>query len=894
MTVDSVAEAVQTDLDVGLTEGEVAERLKRYGPNQLREKPGPTFWQQLLEQFASFLILLLIAAAAISLFIGEILDASVIIAIVIVNATIGVYQERQADQALRALQKMAAGRARVIRGGRVTEIPSYDLVPGDVVLLETGNYVPADIRLVEAVNLQANEASLTGESVPVNKDADTVLDPATPLGDLKNSAFMGTVVTRGRGKGIVTATGMHTQIGEIAEMLQAFEERDTPLQRKLADLGKLLGYAIIAICAIVFIAGVVQGRQLMETFLVAVSLAVAAIPEGLPAVVTIVLAIGLQRMVKRHALIRRLPAVETLGAATTIASDKTGTLTKGEMTVVRVYAAGRELEVTGVGYHPEGAFVQDGKTVDVSADPALRLLLQGAVSCNDAILEPSGEAAGQQTWRIVGDPTEGALLTAGGKSGMWRSDLERAYPRRMEVPFSSERKRMTTVHRNPDGDGLAAFMKGAPDVVLSRCSHILTADGIRTLGEEDRRRILEANDRFAADALRVLGITYRHIPENVDAQDLESFEDDMVFVGLMGMIDPPRPEAREAVQVAREAGIRSVMITGDHKRTAVAVANSLTLLRPDGLALSGEELDNMTDDDLASIVEQVDVYARVSPQHKVRVVEALQKKGHIAAMTGDGVNDAPALKRADIGVAMGITGTDVSKEAAAMILTDDNFASIVAAIEEGRIIYANIRKFVAYLLSANLGEIIVVFGGILAGLPLVLSAIQLLWINLVTDSFPALALGVEKSEPGVMKEPPRPPQEGIIAGPLRYWVALQALLQSGATLAAFVVGLAIYPSRIEIAQTMAFATIVGAELLRALSARSLRRTVFSLGVFSNRAMTGALALSFTLLLVVMYLPPLQSAFNTVPLGGEQWAVVGPLILLPFVGSELAKAVGVFK
>ena len=888
LPADRVAVALETNVNTGLTEGEVLRRLQQFGPNLMREEPEPSFWQLLAQQFTSFLVLLLIAAAIISVLVGEYLDAVVIAAVVILNATIGVIQEQKAGQALRALKKIAAGRARVVRDGRVIEILSQNLVPGDIVLLETGNYVPADVRLIEAVNLEINEAPLTGESVPTQKNASTVLDPATTLGDVTNSAFLGTVVTRGRGKGIVTATGMLTEIGEIAELLQRFEAQVTPLQRNLARLGQVLGYAVIGIAIIVAIAGILQGRPVLETFLVSVSLAVAAIPESLPAVVTIVLAIGLQRMVRRHALIRRLPAVETLGAATVIASDKTGTLTKGEMTVVRLYAAGREVEVTGEGYRPEGSFREDGMIIQPASDPALRLLLLGAVLANDAIIEPSGRSDGRETWRVIGDPTEGALLVAGAKAGLWREELEKSFPREREAPFGSDRKLMSTIHPSAEGQGKVIFVKGAPDVVLSRSTRVQTAEGVREIGPNDKAAIQAVNDRFAARALRVLGVAYRLLSDDEARREPESLERDLTFVGLIGMLDPPRPEVRKAVAVARRAGIRPVMVTGDYKRTALAVAESLDLARPESLALSGEELRRLSDEELDRIVDRVDVYARVSPQDKVRVVEALRRSNQIVAVTGDGVNDAPALKRADIGVAMGIAGTDVAKEAAAMVLTDDNFASIVAAIEEGRIIYANIRKFVGYLLSANLGEVIVIFVGILAGLPLVLQPIQILWVNLVTDSFPALALGLEEAEPGIMEEPPRPPQEGIIVGFLRYWLVFQGLLDATVTLTAFLIGLSLFPGQIAGAQSMAFATLVTTELLRAYSARSLRRPVVSLGILSNRFMIGATVLSFLLLLLVLYLPPLQPAFNTVPLGLNEWLLIIPLALIPFLGSELFK------
>jgi Ca2+-transporting ATPase len=572
LPAEEVAVSLETDIDEGLTEERVVNLLQRYGRNVLREEAGPSFWKLLIDQFTSFLIVLLIGAALISAVIGEYLDAIVIIAIVALNATIGVVQERRASDALRALQKIAAGRAKVIREGRVLEVLSENLVPGDIVLLETGNFVPADLRLVEAVNLQINEASLTGESEAVEKSASVVLDPSTPLGDLANSAFLGTIVTRGRGRGIVIATGMRTEIGEIAEALQTFEEQVTPLQRRLSQLGQILGYAVLAIAVLVLGLGVLQGRPLLETFLVAVSLAVAAIPEGLPAVVTVVLAIGLQRMARRHALIRRLPAVETLGSVTVIASDKTGTLTKGEMTVVRLYVGEREIEVSGEGYRPEGKFRSDGSIVDPAKDAIVKQLLLAAVLTNDAVLEPSGRTNGQRSWRIIGDPTEGALLVVGGKAGLWRKDLDKQFPRRAEVPFSSERKLMTTVHDQPESKERLVFVKGAPIEVLKRSTQMLLDGATRKLTEQDRQTIIAKNDQFASDALRVLGVAYRTLSRSVDAEG-DSIERDLTFVGLIGMIDPPRTEARDAIALARRAGIRPVMITGDYKRTAVANAD---------------------------------------------------------------------------------------------------------------------------------------------------------------------------------------------------------------------------------------------------------------------------------------------------------------------------------
>ncbi len=918
--VEGVAVELGTRLETGLSSEEAQARLEKYGPNELMERPRPGFFKMLMDQFNNFLVIILIVAAVVSLLLGEIIDASAIMAIVALNAVLGVIQESKAEQALAALKKMAAPNAEVIRDGHQITIPARELVPGDIVLLEAGNYVPADMRLVESVNLKIDEASLTGESVPVSKDARVVLDKDIPIGDRKNSAFMGTVVTYGRGKGLVTATGMHTQLGMIAEMLQSYEEEPTPLQQKLDQLGRSLGTACLVISGIIFAFGIVrdtqpmtaltQGflayltaheRDIVELFMTAVSLAIAAVPEGLPAVVTICLALGMQRMVRRHVLIRKLPAVETLGCATVICSDKTGTLTQNEMTVVQGWVNGKLFQVTGEGYNPHGHFSYDGQAFDPRSDPVASLLLTGILLCNDARLERSGEERGEHTWRMVGDPTEGALVVAAAKAGLWREEMEQRFPRVAEIPFDSERKRMTTIHQILDsGSGMwgfgkanphpyVAFVKGAPDIVLGYCDHIVECGEVRPLTEEKRQEILEANQRMARQALRVLGVAYRPLENPPESPSPEQVERHLTFVGLLGMIDPARPEVKEAVQVAKQAGLKSVMVTGDYKDTAVAIAKEIGLLSPGGRVLTGAELEQMDDEEFAAIVEEVDVYARVSPQHKVKIVEAFKAQDHVVAMTGDGVNDAPALKRADIGVAMGITGTDVSKEAADMVVTDDNYASIVAAIEEGRIIYSNIRKFVFYLVSCNVGEILVIFLAMLGGLPVPLKPIQILWVNLVTDGAPALALGLEKGDPDIMKRPPRPTKEPVINKDMQIGILVQAAVMTAAVLMAFIYGLGRFPGNLAGAQTMAFATLAMSELLRASTARSLYYSVFSIGVFSNRWMLLAIATSFLLLLLVMYVPFLQPFFDTVPLGLGDWLVVIPFISMDPIAAELTKA-----
>lgn len=823
----------------------------------------------LLSQFQDFLVLILIGASLISALIGEVTDSVVIILIVVLNATLGVVQEFKANKALEALKKMAAPEAKVIRDGKIIEIPSRELVPGDLVILEAGNYVPADLRLVESVNLKIEEASLTGESVPVEKNAEIVFNNDVPLGDRSNSAFMSTVVTYGRGKGIVVETGMNTEIGLIAEMLESYEEESTPLQKKLAELGKILGIASLAICGIVFILGLIRGVPILEMFMTAVSLAVAAIPEGLPAIVTIVLALGMQRMVKRHSIIKKLHAVETLGSTTVICSDKTGTLTQNEMTAQKVFVNGNVYSISGEGYKTQGEFTLNGKTIDPLADPDLKMLLTIGALCNDAKLEESG-SDGDKTCRIIGDPTEGCLVVGAAKACMCLEELNKSRPRLQEIPFDSDRKRMTTFH--PYEDGYIACIKGAPDVMLNLSNRILKNGEILDLTEADREQILEINHEMASQALRVLAFAFKLENELPNDPKPEEVEKDMIFVGLVGMIDPARPEAKEAIEICKQAGIRPVMITGDYKDTAEAIARDLGMLDETSKVLTGTDLDAMSDEELVAVADQVSVYARVSPVHKLRIVEAIKQNNHIVAMTGDGVNDAPALKKADIGVAMGITGTDVAKETADMILTDDNFASIVAAVEEGRVIYANIRKFIFFLLSCNIAEILIIFVAMLVGLPIPLKPIQLLWLNLLTDAFPALALGMEAKEPDIMEKPPRNPNEPIMDHRMKVQIAIQSIFMTMAVLGVFTFALNT-SSNLQVAQTYAFATLIFSELLRAYTSRSETLSVFKIGVFSNKYMVGGTFISFLLLLLVIYVPALREIFDTVKLSIYDWDII---------------------
>jgi len=917
LSSEEALERLNSAFNQGLSSQEAQRRLAQHGPNELTEAPRPGFWSRLLDQFKNFLVMILIVASVISLLLGDYVEALAIIAIVALNAILGVVQESKAEESLAALKKMAAPEARVIRDGRQVSVPARELVQGDIVLLETGNYVPADVRLLEAVNLKIEEASLTGESEPVQKRSDLVLDREIPLGDRRNTAYMGTLVTYGRGRGVVTGVGMNTQIGLIAQMIQSFETEPTPLQRKLEQLGKTLGIAALAICGLVFLVGVgrflvdpIPGVTLteavLEMFIVAVSLAIAAVPEGLPAVVTICLALGMQRMVRRNALLRRLPAVESLGSATVICSDKTGTLTQNAMTVTRVWTPDAQLVVSGDGYSPEGQFSAGDQVFWPGELPAsVNLLLQVGLLCNDAHIETSGLEEGRRSWRVMGDPTEGALVVAAAKAGFWNDDQHGGVAERAaEIPFDSERKRMTVIcdvrgtalapHQiglNGGGEGgYLALVKGAPDLVLELCSRIYEHGQARPITAADRQRVLETNSALGSDALRVLGAAVRPLPAlpDDDALTAAQVERDLVFVGLAGMIDPPRLEVKPAIATARHAGIKTVMITGDYRNTAVAIAQQIGLLRPGGKALTGAELDAMDDASFTQVVEEIDVYARTSPQHKVRIIEALRQRGHIVAMTGDGVNDAPALKRADIGVAMGITGTDVSKETAAMVLTDDNYASIVSAVEEGRVIYANIRKFVYYLLSCNVGEILVIFLATLAGWPLPLTAIQLLVLNLLTDGAPALALGLEKGDPDIMGRPPRRPEEPVINREMTFGIVIQAIAITVAVLAVFRIGVSWYPDNLQRAQTMAFATLSISELLRAYTARSEHYSVFHIGLWGNRYMQVAVAASLAILLAIIYVPALDPIFNATFLGLSEWLVMLPFIFLPAIVAELTK------
>lgn len=866
------AKELQVDASSGLTKEEAEKRIEKYGHNRLEGGKEKSLIQMILEQLKDFLVIILMIAAVISIFLGEALEGIIILAIVVLNTFLGVYQENKASNALKALKEMASPHAKVLRGGQIIEVPSSDVVPGDIAILEAGDYVPADLRLIESVNLKIDEAALTGESVPVEKDASAVLAEDASLGDRINCGYMGTVITYGRGRGVITETGMQTQMGNIAGMLNDTPDESTPLQKKLDSLGKVLGIVCLAICVVIFLLGLLHGMELFDIFMTSVSLAVAAIPEGLTVVVTVVLAMGMQKMVKCNAIIKRLSAVETLGSTTVICSDKTGTLTQNKMTIQKLYDASGHYNVSGTGYSPEGEITDEAGNVPASFPDRL---IEGALLCNDATYDPANQT-------IVGDPTEAAMVVLAYKHGMKKAEWESRYPRVQEIPFDSDRKLMSTFHKI--GDSITMYTKGAPDELLRRCTRIEEKGVVNPLTDAKREEILGVNQDMAQSALRVIGVAYRTMNE---ADPSPESENDLIFVGLVGMIDPPREEAKAAIDVCKTAGIQVKMITGDHKITASAIGAQLGI--ETDRTVEGREINEMTDEQLRECVKTTNVFARVSPEHKVRLVDAVRANGNIAAMTGDGVNDAPSLKHADIGVAMGITGTDVSKEAADMILTDDNFASIVRAVAEGRTIYANIRKVVGFLLSCNIGEILVIFLAMLTNLPTPLVAIQLLSINLITDAFPAFALGMEKEEPGTMNRKPRDPSEPIVDKKMTVAVLIQSIALALGTLGSFVYGLYVHDS-LDVARTACFLTLVLGELLRAYSARSESTSVFKMKVFENSYLNKCVLVSVLFMIASIYVPFLNPVFSTVALSFDEIIMALVLAFLPMLGGEAAKLV----
>lgn len=866
---EQVQRILQVDPEVGLTAGEAAGRARVYGSNQLAAKPKKPGWLRLAEQFQDLMVVILLGATAISALLGERADAAAILAIVIVNAIMGYVQEARAEASLASLSQLTAPRTTVLRDGELITIRAEELVPGDVVQLESGDRVPADIRLLAATTLATNESPLTGESLPVSKDAAWLGRGPEGPGDRRNMLLMGTAVVRGRGQGIVVATGMATQIGEIAGLIQEADPGATPLQARLEQLGKWLVLGCLAVVSLVFAVGVFQGMPVYRMFLTGVSLAVAAIPEGLPAVVTIALAMGVQRMIRRKAIVRRLPAVETLGCATVICSDKTGTLTKNEMTVVRLATATRELAITGAGYSTLGHFLEYGEVVSPGRDPDWRMALAVAALCNHASIGPD-RTKGRADLRVVGDPTEAALAVVAAKGGLDPQLIRLQYPLIAEIPFDSDRKRMSVVVR---WQGLRSVVKGAPDVILLRCTHMLRAGKVVPLGAAERRTLRDKAASLAGKALRVLALAYRplgvsRVPDPVPERLAEQ---GLIFVALAAMMDPPREEVRHAIQVAARAGIRTIMVTGDHRETAMAVAGHLGLRGSQ--AITGDEIDAMSDRDLVRAVRQVAVFARVSPRHKLRIVRSLRALGEVVAMTGDGVNDAPAVREADIGVAMGLMGSDVTKDASDMVLADDNYAGIVAAVEEGRGIYDNIRKFIRYLLACNVGEVLTMFLAVLLGMPLPLIPIQILWINLATDGLPAIALGVDPPDPNVMQRPPRRADEGVFSRGLHLKILMRGTLIGICTVAVFAAAMAARPGELQWAQTLAFTTLVMAQLFYVFQCRSEYRSVFDIGLFTNPFLTGAVALSVAMQLSVIYLPAARTVFHTVPLDVSDWLLV---------------------
>jgi Ca2+-transporting ATPase len=871
-----------SDADRGLSEVESRRRLGEYGANELEVDSRISPVILLLEQFKNILVVILLVAVALSAFLGHTVEASAIAVIVLFAVLLGFVQEYRAERAIEALRKMAEPVATVIRDGMEIDIPSRELVPGDIIILLTGKKVPADGRIISAVNLQADEAALTGESLPVEKQSEPLESAELPVGDRRNMVYAGTALTYGRGRALVVATGLQTEFGKIAQMLKTVRTSKTPLQLNLDRVGRILGQAALIIVLIIVTLGLYRGQPLLEMFIFGIALAVAVVPEALPAVVTISLAIGVQRMVKRNALIRRLPAVETLGSVSVICSDKTGTLTKDEMTVRKIYVAGQMVEVSGSGYEPRGTFSLDGNRIAPSQP--LKDLLMAAALASDAHLHSTvaGEpgSADGFAWRIKGDPTEGALIVAAAKAGLDKADLDMRFPRIGEIPFTAETKRMTTLHAS--NGGAVAYTKGAPEIILDSCNRQLSEIGETELTGTAKQIIAAAARRMASEALRVLALAY-----NTNAT-LRNAEREMIFLGLVGMLDPPRPEAKAAIDTCRRAGIKPVMITGDHPLTAQAIARELGLLNKADGSLIGSDLDAMSDDELAAKVESVVLYARVSPAHKLRVVAALQHNGHVVAMTGDGVNDAPALKKADIGVAMGITGTDVSKEAAAMTLIDDNFASIVAAVEEGRGVFDNIKKYLMFLLSCNIGEIGLMVGTSALGLPLPLSAVQLLYVNLATDGLPALALAVDPPEADLMRRAPRDPRIGIFTRPVVSLMLVGGLWSALVNLALFSWALASGHNN-NVAMTMTFVSLVLIEFFKAYSFRSEKHSLM-IRPFANKWLNLAITWELALLLIVVCTPFLQQVFGTVSLPWERWAIVvgAALTVLPVL--ELGKSV----
>ena len=885
MEAAEVLKELDTDIHKGLTEDVAKRQIEKYGSNELKKEEGVSPLTIFINQFKNILIIILLIATVLSALVGEMVDASLILVIVIFCAVLGFIQEYRAERALEALKKMLSPTITVLRGGKEEDILSKDLVPGDIVLLEAGDKVPADARLVEAYSLKCDEAPLTGESIPVGKDI-RALPEDVPVGDRKNMVLTGTTVTYGRGKAVVTSTGMNTEFGKIAEEVMTVKTEKTPLEKRTAEIGKWLGIIALGICFLVAgisivreaIGGKVDLPFIVTMVMFAVAIAVAAVPEALAAIVTGALAIGMHQMAKKGALVRKMPAVETLGCTTVICSDKTGTLTKGEMTVRKIFATGRMIEVTGAGYAPVGEF-KGSEAVNINSDKPLTMLLRGGILCNDSDLH---EKEGK--WMIKGDPTEGALVVAAAKSGIHVRELRLENPRIEELPFSSERKRMTTIHQMEDGKRLA-FMKGAPEIVMERCTHILEDGGVRSFTETERSKILKINEEMALNALRVLGVAYREVPDGMVYSE-DAVENNMVFLGLTGMMDPPREEAIEATKVCKQVGIKPVMITGDHKLTAVAIAKEIGIYKDGDMVLTGPELEKMGDEEYERVVDKVTVYARVSPMDKLKIVKAWKKRGEVVAMTGDGVNDAPALKHADIGIAMGITGTEVTKEAADMVLSDDNFATIVNAIERGRWIYDNIKKYLTYLLRCNITEVIVIGGAVLVlgpeYLPMLPAAI--LFINLATDGLPALALGIAPPDPDIMQRPPRDPKESVFSWDVRAFILLALLIEIPFFFFLFFHDL----KDIAHARTEIFFLFIIIELIIAFNFRSMRYSIFKAP--PHRWLTIAILSQVVLTAVLIQIPTIREAFGINKPSASDMGIILGFGFVVFISMEVIKAI----
>lgn len=873
LPAEEIEKVTQSNLRQGLSNNEVNSRRKQFGFNELEEAEKQSALLLFFSQFKDFMVIVLLAATLISGILGEYIDAIAIMAIVLLNGILGYVQERKAEKSLAALKELSAPLANVLRDGKWVKIPSKELVPGDIIRFASGDRISADVRLIEVSSLEIEESALTGESVPSSKDTRPITRDNVGLGDMSNMAFMGTMVTRGSGVGVVIGIGMKTAMGQIADMIQTQETLITPLQRRLEQLGKILISVALLLTLLVVVIGVIQGHDLYTMFLSGVSLAVAAIPEGLPAIVTIALALGVQRMIKKKAIVRKLPAVETLGCASVICSDKTGTMTQNKMTVTHLWTPSQQVTVSGQGYEPQGGFYQGDRSLSIENHNELKMLLEYGMLCNHSeIFKDKGQ------YKIDGDPTEGAMLVAAMKAGIKRDQLLGQYRIVQEFPFDSLRKMMTVIVENRRGDRIA-ITKGAPDVLI-RLSESVHSDGKQQYLNLPWRKTLEgAVDSLASQALRTIAVAYK--PVTIKGRELHEteVEKDLTFIGLQGMIDPPRLEVKQAIKECSQAGIKTVMITGDHVITAKAIGKQLGLIQPKSMVLDGPALEIMSVQELEEVVDDVTVFARVSPEHKLKIVKALQNRGHIVAMTGDGVNDAPAIKAADIGIAMGITGTDVAKESSALVLLDDNFATIKAAIQEGRNIYENIRKFIRYLLASNVGEILVMLFAMVMALPLPLVPIQILWVNLVTDGLPAMALGLDQPEGDVMKRKPRHPKEGVFARGLGWKVVSRGFLIGIATLFAFLVVYRQNPNDLEYAQTIAFATLVLAQLIHVFDCRS-EHSIFSRNPFGNPYLVWAVISSVLLLLVVIYVPALQTIFHTLPIVANDWLLVIGMASLP--------------